>query len=133
MVPLALGTQTNGSVISPASYCGVYGYKPTIGRISQHLVLRQSRPLDQIGVFARSIEDAALIAQQIIDFDERDPDTCLRARPDLLKTLAGETPGRTAPGTCQNPGVKSGRSEFQRICALDHHCRESGLPAVRFL
>ena len=52
MVPLALGTQTNGSVIRPAAFCGVYGYKPTFGLISRHRVLQQSRPLDQVGVFA---------------------------------------------------------------------------------
>jgi len=90
MVPLAIGTQTNGSVIRPASYCGVYGYKPTYGLISRHLVLQQSRPLDQIGVFARTIEDAALIAQQMMAFDDRDPDTRLQARPKLLETLAEE-------------------------------------------
>ncbi|MGD9185771.1 MAG: amidase, partial [Desulfobacterales bacterium] len=87
MVPLAIGTQTNGSVIRPASYCGVYGFKPTYGRISRHFVLQQSRPLDQIGVFARAIEDIALIAEQLMAFDDRDPDTQLRARPKLVKTL----------------------------------------------
>lgn len=92
MVPLALGTQTNGSVIRPASFCGIYGFKPTFGRISRHLVLQQSRPLDQIGVFARSIEDLALIAQQIMVSDNRDPDTSLRARPNLVETVAEEPP-----------------------------------------
>lgn len=92
MVPLAIGTQTNGSVIRPASFCGVYGYKPTYGRISRHLVLQQSRPLDQIGVFARTIEDAGLIAEQLMAFDDRDPDTQLRAKPRLVETLAQETP-----------------------------------------
>ena len=92
MVPLAIGTQTNGSVIRPASYCGVYGYKPSYGRISRHFVLQQSRPLDQIGVFARTIEDIALIAEQLMAFDGRDPDTRLRARPKLVETLAAEPP-----------------------------------------
>ncbi|MBP2676168.1 MAG: amidase [Deltaproteobacteria bacterium] len=49
MAPLAIGTQSNGSVIRPASYCGVYGYKPSHGLISRHRVLRQSPPLDQVG------------------------------------------------------------------------------------
>ena len=49
MVPLALGTQTNGSVIRPASYCGVCGYKPSFGLISRHRVLAQSRLLDHVG------------------------------------------------------------------------------------
>ena len=92
MVPLALGTQTNGSVIRPAAFCGVYGYKPTFGLISRHRVLQQSRPLDQVGVFARTIADTALIAEQIMAFDEQDPDTQLRARPVLIKTSAEDPP-----------------------------------------
>jgi len=92
MVPLAIGTQGNGSVIRPASYCGVYGYKPSHGLISRHRVLQQSRPLDQVGVFARTIEDAALIAEQIMAFDDRDPDTRPRARPNLIEMVAEEPP-----------------------------------------
>ncbi len=65
MVPLAIGTQTNGSVIRPASFCGVVGYKPGFGSIARDGVLEQSAPLDQIGVFARSVEDAALLAEAL--------------------------------------------------------------------
>lgn len=67
MVPLAVGTQTNGSVIRPAAFCGVVGYKPTFGLIPRDGVLRQSPALDQIGVLARSVEDAALLAEQLFD------------------------------------------------------------------
>ncbi|MEW6670326.1 MAG: amidase [Thermodesulfobacteriota bacterium] len=87
MVPLAVGTQTNGSVIRPASYCGVFGYKPTHGRISRYGVLSQSRLLDQVGVFARSIEDVALIAQQLMAFDNKDPDVKPKGRFDLNEAL----------------------------------------------
>ncbi len=76
MVPLAVGTQTNGSVIRPAAFCGVYGYKPTSGLIPRAGVLRQSQSLDQIGVFARTVDDAALLAAQLmgqaIDFNAAD-------------------------------------------------------------
>ena len=65
MDPLAVGSQTNGSVIRPASYCGVVGYKPTRGLISRHLVLQVSRKLDQVGVFSNSLEDSALILSLI--------------------------------------------------------------------
>lgn len=92
MVPLAVGNQTNGSVIRPASYCGVFGYKPTHGLISRHLVLPLSRRLDQIGVFARDVTDAALIAEQLMAFDDRDPDMRPRTRPALVKTAAEEPP-----------------------------------------
>ncbi|MBE0624157.1 MAG: amidase [Burkholderiales bacterium] len=92
MVPLALGTQTNGSVIRPAAYCGVVGYKPSFGLISRHGVLKQSRPLDQIGVMARSVEDAALLAEQLIGFDDHDPDTRPQARPRLREIALQEPP-----------------------------------------
>jgi Asp-tRNA(Asn)/Glu-tRNA(Gln) amidotransferase A subunit family amidase len=92
MAPVAIGTQSNGSVIRPASYCGVYGYKPSHGLISRHRVLRQSPPLDQVGVFARTVEDAALAAEQIMGFDDRDPDMRPGARPALVMTAAEEPP-----------------------------------------
>ena len=92
MVPLAIGSQTNGSVIRPASYCGVVGYKPTKGLISRHLVLQISRALDQVGVFANSIEDAALISEQLIGHDKQDPDTSLNPRPKLLAASKEKPP-----------------------------------------
>ena len=92
MVPLAVGSQTNGSVIRPASYCGVVGYKPTKGLISRHLVLQISRALDQVGVFANSIEDAALISEQLIGHDKQDPDTSLNPRPKLLAASKQKPP-----------------------------------------
>jgi len=92
MVPVAIGTQTNGSVIRPASYCGVYGFKPSFGLISRTGVLRQSRPLDQIGVFARTLEDTALIAEAMMVFDSRDPDMQPRMRPALSQVLKTEPP-----------------------------------------
>jgi Asp-tRNA(Asn)/Glu-tRNA(Gln) amidotransferase A subunit family amidase len=60
-VPAALGTQTNGSVIRPAAFCGVVGYKPTAGRIPLDGIHPFSPTLDQVGVFARSVPDAALL------------------------------------------------------------------------
>jgi Asp-tRNA(Asn)/Glu-tRNA(Gln) amidotransferase A subunit family amidase len=92
MVPLAVGSQTNGSVIRPGSYCGVYAFKPSFGLISRFGVLAQSRPLDHIGVFARSIEDLALIAEALAGFDARDADTRLEAPPRLLKVATEDWP-----------------------------------------
>ena len=83
MVPLAVGSQTNGSIIRPASFCGVVGYKPTKGLISRHLVLQVSRTLDQIGVFSNTIEDAALISEQLFGYDKLDPDTSLHPKQKL--------------------------------------------------
>ncbi len=92
MVPLAVGSQTNGSVIRPASYCGVIGYKPTKGLISRHLVLQISRTLDQVGIFSNSVEDAALISEQIIGYDKQDPDTSLNPKPKLLAASREKPP-----------------------------------------
>jgi len=58
-VPLTLGSQTNGSVIRPASFCGVYGFKPSAGIVSRQGVLETSATLDQVGVFGRDIADMA--------------------------------------------------------------------------
>jgi Asp-tRNA(Asn)/Glu-tRNA(Gln) amidotransferase A subunit family amidase len=92
MVPLALGSQTNGSVIRPASFCGVYGFKPTHGLVPRHGILRLSRTLDHVGVFSRSLDDLALLAEQLVGDDERDPDTRPRARIPFAATLAQEPP-----------------------------------------
>jgi Asp-tRNA(Asn)/Glu-tRNA(Gln) amidotransferase A subunit family amidase len=92
MVPLALGSQTNGSVIRPASYCGVYGFKPTHGLISRHGIMKLSRTLDHVGVFARTLEDVALVAEQLVGHDERDPDTRPRARIPFCAVAAQEPP-----------------------------------------
>ena len=62
MIPIALGTQTAGSINRPASFCGVVGYKPTFGLINRAGVKPCAESLDTIGVFARNIEDAALLA-----------------------------------------------------------------------
>ena len=91
MVPLALGSQTAGSVIRPASFCGVYGFKPTHGLIPRTGVLALSRTLDQMGLFARSIDDLALLAEALVGYDERDPDTRPRARMPF-RTLSREQP-----------------------------------------
>ncbi len=93
MVPLAVGSQTNGSIIRPASFCGVFGFKPTFGRISRHGVLAQSRPLDTLGVFARTLEDLALIADVLMVYDDRDPDMRPIQRPRISEIMAEEPPG----------------------------------------
>ncbi len=92
MTPLALGTQTNGSVIRPAAFCGVYGYKPTFGLVSRHGALRQSPPLDTIGAFARDLADLALIGDAMIGYDPRDEYMRPRARPRLGEVLAEQPP-----------------------------------------
>jgi Asp-tRNA(Asn)/Glu-tRNA(Gln) amidotransferase A subunit family amidase len=91
MVPLALGSQTNGSTIRPAAYCGVIGFKPTHGLISRHGVCALSRALDHVGLFARTVGDIALLTEQLIGYDEADPDTRPRAKIPFVN-IAGEEP-----------------------------------------
>jgi Asp-tRNA(Asn)/Glu-tRNA(Gln) amidotransferase A subunit family amidase len=92
MVPLALGSQTNGSVIRPASFCGVYGFKPTHGLIPRTGILPLSRTLDHVGIFARDIDDLALLAEQLVGYDEGDPDTRPRARIPFQQLASEEPP-----------------------------------------
>src|SRR5256712_946735 len=92
MVPLALGSQTTGSTIRPASYCGVYGLKSTHGLIPRHGMLQLSRTLDHVGLFARTIEDVALLLEQLAAHDERDPDSRPRARVPYRAVVAQEPP-----------------------------------------
>ncbi|MGH6725447.1 MAG: amidase [Pseudolabrys sp.] len=92
MVPLAIGSQTNGSVIRPASFCGVVGYKPTHGLISRRGVLSLSRTLDHVGVFAGSVADAALIAEVLMNYDAGDADMTPQARAQLTRMAAEEPP-----------------------------------------
>ena len=92
MVSLSVGTQTNGSVIRPAAYCGVYGYKPSFGRISRHGVLKQSPPLDTIGVFARDLADLSLIADVLMRYDAQDSAMIPIAPPCIAGIMAQEVP-----------------------------------------
>jgi Asp-tRNA(Asn)/Glu-tRNA(Gln) amidotransferase A subunit family amidase len=71
-VPVALGTQTNGSVIRPASYCGIVGFKPSLGVLPRTGVLRQSALIDHPGVLANSVADAALVVDAIAGEDPDD-------------------------------------------------------------
>src|SRR5262245_59228755 len=92
MVAGAIGSQTNGSVIRPAAICGVVGFKPTHGLIPRSGALLLSRTLDHVGVFARTVEDAALLAELMAGHDEDDPDTRAIAQPPLAAVAASEPP-----------------------------------------
>lgn len=92
MVPLAIGSQTAGSTIRPAAYCGVIGFKPTHGLISRYRVSPLSRTLDHVGLFAKTIDDIALLAEQLVAYDENDPDTRPRARISYSTMSAEEPP-----------------------------------------
>ncbi|MGI9315892.1 MAG: amidase [bacterium] len=92
MVPGAVGTQTNGSVIRPASFCGTVGYKPSYGLIPRHGVLRQSPFLDQVGVFARQVEDTALLAEVMMSHHPEDDATLPQLTPPPLHQICIQEP-----------------------------------------
>ncbi|MBV8731517.1 MAG: amidase, partial [Acidobacteriia bacterium] len=73
LVPFALGTETSGSIVTPASYCGVTGLRPTYGLVSRYGAMPLSWTLDKIGPLARSAEDCGLILQTIAGKDGKDP------------------------------------------------------------
>jgi Asp-tRNA(Asn)/Glu-tRNA(Gln) amidotransferase A subunit family amidase len=90
--PLALATQTGGSVIRPASFCGIHGIKPTFGLISRTGVLLQSHTLDTIGLYGRSVEDLALGLDVLSASDERDAASYPRSRPHHLAIARSDVP-----------------------------------------
>jgi Asp-tRNA(Asn)/Glu-tRNA(Gln) amidotransferase A subunit family amidase len=103
MVPAGLGTQTAGSVIRPASFCGTYGFKPTLGLVSRSGVLMQSHTLDTIGVLARSLDDLALITDVMAAFDPTDSVSVQGSRPRLASSLAQLQAGGVHVGVVKTP------------------------------
>ena len=91
-VPLAVGSQTAGSVIRPASFCGIFGLKPSQGMISRNGVLQTSESLDQIGVFGRCLEDVALLTDSLKGHDAADKASYARAKADLGAGCRAEAP-----------------------------------------
>ncbi|MDX2004924.1 MAG: Asp-tRNA(Asn)/Glu-tRNA(Gln) amidotransferase subunit GatA [Meiothermus sp.] len=86
MVPLALGTDTGGSVRQPAGFCGIYGFKPTYGRISRYGVIATASSLDQVGTMARAVADLAALTDAVSGPDPMDS-TSLEAQPRFTQAL----------------------------------------------
>jgi Asp-tRNA(Asn)/Glu-tRNA(Gln) amidotransferase A subunit family amidase len=135
MVPLAIGTQTGGSIIRPASYCGVTGYKPTFGAIPRRGILTQSPTLDTVGVFASDPAGAALLAEVLFGYDAEDTATRPEPAPALFATASSTPPLKPIFGFVRPPGWDDAdpqlRDAFDElVAALGDQAFELPLPAL---
>jgi aspartyl-tRNA(Asn)/glutamyl-tRNA(Gln) amidotransferase subunit A len=94
MCPAALGSQTGGSTIRPAAYCATVGLKPTYGRISRYGVIPLSWCLDHVGLFTRTVEDAAVLLEVLAGHDPKDPASSTLPVPSYRKALDDPSPPR---------------------------------------
>jgi aspartyl-tRNA(Asn)/glutamyl-tRNA(Gln) amidotransferase subunit A len=92
-VPIAIGTDTGGSIRQPAAYCGITGLKPTYGRVPRHGVMPLSWTLDHAGPMTRSVADAALVLGVIAGHDPRDATSSVRRVPDYAAAVAAPPSG----------------------------------------
>jgi len=132
-VPLCIGTQTGGSVIRPASFCGIVALKPTFGLIPRTGILPQSPFLDTVGVFARSVGDCALLAEVLAGHDPADTATVPVPMPRLLDTAQSKAPVSPIFAFAKLPGWE--QADPQMIAAtedlaalLGEQCFEVSLP-----
>jgi aspartyl-tRNA(Asn)/glutamyl-tRNA(Gln) amidotransferase subunit A len=93
IVPLALGSDTGGSIRQPAGLCGITGFKPTYGRVSRYGLLAFASSLDQIGPLTLTAEDAALVFEAIGGFDSHDSTSAPEPMPNVLDALTGDVKG----------------------------------------
>lgn len=114
LVPLALGSDTGGSIRQPASFCGVVGIKPTYGMISRYGVVSMANTLDQVGVFGRDIRDSLLMLNGIKGYDKKDSTSSIKSNNniniedmDYLKGMKVAIPKEYMEFAAKNKGVQA--------------------------
>ena len=108
MMPLALATQTAGSIIRPASYCGIFGIKPTFGLVPRRGALLQSHTLDTIGIYGRSLDDLALGLDAMDHLDPDDPTSFPRSQAHHLRTLRAKDSRKRRVAFVRSPAWDKG-------------------------
>jgi Asp-tRNA(Asn)/Glu-tRNA(Gln) amidotransferase A subunit family amidase len=126
MVPAALGTQTKGSIIRPASFCGVVGYKPTLGLLPRTGILGHARLLDQPGVMARTVADAALLTEVMAGADHADEQSFGPRVP----ALAAATDTLTMPRLAFFRGPFWHRADAEVREAIEQLAQDLAIPAI---
>jgi aspartyl-tRNA(Asn)/glutamyl-tRNA(Gln) amidotransferase subunit A len=135
LTPLALGSDTGGSVRQPASLCGVVGIKPSYGRVSRYGLVAYASSLDQIGTFGRDVTDAALLLSVIAGYDVRDstsmpvdvPDYTAALVPDLAGVRVG-VPAEYMTAGLQPEVADAVRAALDVLAGLGAEVREVNLP-----
>ena len=134
VVPLAIGTQTNGSVIRPAAFCGVVGFKPSFGAIPRTGIMPAAPSLDQVGIFARTVEDAAMAAEAVIGADGEDAAAAGQAAGGLFAIATAAPPVRPAIAFVKTPAwdraEPATRAAFEELRAAIGEVDEVPLPEV---
>ncbi|MDD2965769.1 MAG: amidase family protein, partial [Bacteroidales bacterium] len=95
LVPFAMGSDTGDSVRKPAGLCGVYGFKPTWGRISRYGIIPYASSLDAVGIFTRNVRDMAIVTRELAGRDNRDMTSSFKEVPDYLADLNPDLANRT--------------------------------------
>lgn len=114
MAPLAVGTQTGGSVIRPAAFCGCVGFKPSFGAIARRGILAQSPSLDTVGVFARDVEAAALLAEVLMGPDPDDAGAAPVPPSGLLALARSDAPVAPTFAFVDLPGFASAHPDMRQ-------------------
>lgn len=137
--PAALGSDTGGSIRQPAALCGVVGMKPTYGRVSRFGLIAFASSLDQIGPFARTAADCALLLNVVAGHDPNDATSLPEPVPDYLAALEGDLRGlrvgvpREYFGAGMEPGVDAAvRAAIDQLAALGASVGEVSLPHTEY-